>query len=76
MAEILQNDKANQDRDSSSGGANTVTVGGDAPSDSVRCALAGWRLVQSLVPLTQRACFATGLRLLSFSGSRRHDEKD
>ncbi len=37
VAEILQNDKANQDRDSSTGGANTVVVGGDAPSDGVRC---------------------------------------
>jgi len=33
VAEILQNDKANQDRDSSTGGANTVVVGGDAPSE-------------------------------------------
>ncbi len=37
VAEILQNDKANQDRDSSTGGANTVVVGGDAPSEGVRC---------------------------------------
>ena len=28
VAEILQNDKANQDRDAKSGGAATVTVGG------------------------------------------------
>lgn len=57
VAEILQNDKANQDRDSSSGGANTVTVGGDAPSDSVRGALAGRRLVRRL-GRTDSACAA------------------
>ena len=34
VAEILQNDKANQDRDAKSGGAATVTVGGAAAPDA------------------------------------------
>lgn len=36
VAEILQNDKANQDRDANTGGTATVSVGGAAPAEGVR----------------------------------------
>lgn len=64
VAEILQNDKANQDRDASTQSTNKVEVGGSASAEGVRrirvlvttCAL-------HTISFCVR-CMCTGLRLL------------